>query len=367
MMAVCPATIGWRVGKDGHVQLESPNKLLRWSLTAVAIAALATSCSSSTEEPAPGNAPAAEAASPSPEPAEAADPGSFPEVVAKVNGTEIHKDELMERVTNIEAQARGAIETSSLDFYRRVLDELVGAELLFQESQSKGLLAEDAEVDRQLDSLKSRLPDEAAFEQALSAEGLTLEGLKKQMRRDMSIQKLIEQNIAPAVAVTDADMRAFYDENTEQMRQPDQLRVSHILKRVPPDATPEAKDAAREEIAKLREQAAGGADFAALAREHSDDPGSASNGGELLITRGQTVPPFEEAAFALEPGGLSNVVETQFGFHVIKLSERLEGRVVPFEQARPRIEQYLKQQGLQKAVESAVDTLRGSGSVETYI
>lgn len=347
---------------------ESPNRLLELGIAlGLTLIVLAPGCSSPSEEPAAAAEKAAEEPAAAGATTEAADPQSFPEVVAKVNGTEIHKDELLERVTNIEAQARGAIETSSIDFYRRVLDELVGAELLYQESQSKGFSVESAEVDQQLETLKSRLPSEDAFQQALAAEGLTLESLRAQIEHDMSIQKLVEQSIAPDISVSDDELRAFYDQNSEQMRQPDQLRVSHILKRVPPDASPEAKNAAREEVAKLREQAANGADFAKLAREHSDDPGSAANGGELVISRGQTVPPFEEAAFALEPGGLSNVVETQYGFHVIKLTEKLEGGVVPFEMARDRIEQYLKQQGLQKAVEARVDALRESGTVETFI
>lgn len=337
-----------------------------FALAALSSLALTWACSSEGEraestEPMPVEETVAEEA------AEPADPESFPDVVARVNGTDISKEALLERASVIEAQARGAVETSSIAFYRRVLGELVDAELLFQESEDKGVVVESADVDAQLETIKSRLPDEAAFQQALAAEGLTLEELRAQMRRDLSIQRLIENDIAPRVEVTDADMKRFYDENSEQMREPDRLRVSHILKRVPPDASAEDREAAREEIVRLREEAEGGADFAALAREHSEDPGSAAGGGELVITRGQTVPPFEEAAFALEPGGLSNVVETQFGFHIIRLTERMEGSVVPFETARGRIEQYLKQQEMQEEVASAVDALRESGDVEVFI
>ena len=104
----------------------------------------------------------------------------------------------------------------------------------------------------------------------------------------------------------------------------------------------------------ILEEAKSGADFAALAREHSEDPGSAPNGGELTVKRGQTVPPFEQAAFALEPGGLSSVVETQFGYHIIKLSEKIEGQLMSFEEVRPRIEQHLKQQAIQEGVDQKV-------------
>lgn len=296
-----------------------------------------------------------------------ADAASFPDVVATVNGTEIHKQELLDRVARIESQSRGAIETTSLDFYRQVLDDLVGSELLYQSSKEKGLAASSGDVDQQMSMLRSRIPDKAAFEQALAAEGLTEDGLRQQMERDMSIQKLIEESLAPRVQVSEDEKRRFYDDNSEQMRSPDRLRVSHILKRVEPGASPESRAAARTAIEALLAKAQSGADFAALARENSDDAGSASSGGEMVISRGQTVPPFEEAAFALEPGGLSPVVETQFGFHIIKLSERMAGELVPYEQVKPRIEDYLKQQALQGEVQREVDALRSGANVEVFI
>ena len=101
--------------------------------------------------------------------------------------------------------------------------------------------------------------------------------------------------------------------------------------------------------------------------QYREDPGSAGNGGELTIDAGETVPEFEEAAFALEPGGLSPVVETQYGFHVIELQEKIAGQMVPFEQVAPRIQQFLEQQGVQEQIESTVESLKKSGAVEVLI
>ena len=174
--------------------------------------------------------------------------------------------------------------------------------------------------------MKSRFPKPGMFDQALAAQGMTLEGLRTEMRQNLSIQKLIEADIVSQASVTPEAMRSFYDENQEQMRQPEQLRLSHILKSVNPEAPAEERATVLTAIEGVLEEAKSGADFAALAREHSEDPGSAQNGGELTVTRGQTVPPFEQAAFALEPGGLSSVVETQFGYHIIKLLEKIGGQ-----------------------------------------
>ena len=111
-----------------------------------------------------------------------------------------------------------------------------------------------------------------------------------------------------------------------------------------------------------------GQDFGDLARRNSGDPGSKDNGGELpWMSKGETVPPFEAAAMALEIGEMSDVVETQFGFHILKLLELRGGDLIPYEQVHGRIEEYLKQLGVQKRLETEVETLRTQGTVEIFI
>ena len=215
--------------------------------------------------------------------------------------------------------------------------------------------------------LRARFPEPAQFEQALSQQGMTAEGLKGRIGRDLSIQKFVETQVNQEITLGADAPRKFYDDNPEQMRQPDKLRLSHILKRLAPDATPEAKKATKEVMDDLLEQARSGADFAALAEEHSEDPGSAANGGELTVSRGETVPPFEQAAFALEAGGVSEIVETQFGFHIIKLSEKMTGEAIPFEEAKPRIEMFLRQQALQEALGAKVEALKREAAVELFL
>lgn len=298
---------------------------------------------------------------------EAADPAGFPDVVATVNGVDIEKSALMKQVAGLGQQAPPDQDTTSAAFYRGVLDELVGGELLFQASKQRDLTADAAAVEQQLNTLRARFPDPSVFEQALAQQGMTLDELKAQLAHDLSIQNLIDEDITPRISVSEEAIRKFYDENPAQMRQPDRLELSHILKMVAPDATPEVKQAAAAAIETVLEQARAGADFAQLAREHSEDPGSAQNGGELVIGRGETVPPFEQAAFALEPGGLSSVVETQFGFHIIKLAQKIEGQLVPYEQVQPRIEEFLKQQAVQEEIGITVESLKEAGAVALFI
>lgn len=148
----------------------------------------------------------------------------------------------------------------------------------------------------------------------------------------------------PTAEQAEALARQMFLATPEQYRVGEQVELSHILVRGEPEE-------ARAKAADLLEQLRAGADFEALAREHSEDPGSAARGGALgAIQRGQTVPPFEEAAFALtEVGQLSELVESQFGFHIIRLDNKIEAGVPPFETVREQIIAQIQQDAIQKA------------------
>ncbi|MFP5462123.1 MAG: SurA N-terminal domain-containing protein [Gammaproteobacteria bacterium] len=141
------------------------------------------------------------------------------------------------------------------------------------------------------------------------------------------------------------DVRTYYDQNKARYGVPEQRRASHILLQADAGAGEEARKAARARAEDLLRQARAGADFAALAREHSQDPGSAREGGDLgFFGREMMVKPFADAAFALSEGALSEVVESEFGFHVIKLTGIRPGAVKPFEEVRAEIESDLRRQ-----------------------
>ena len=298
--------------------------------------------------------------------AQPVDPQSFPEVVARVNDKEIKKADLIGRADMISSQMQ--IADKSVDFYRRVLDEMVGTELLHRASIEKGFAASESDIQSQLDTLKARFPDEATFTKELSSQGLTVEALRERMSRDMSVEKFIETEVVPRAQVTEEAKKKFYGENSQQMTRPEQAHLSHILIKVDAGATPEARDQAKQKAESLHNQIQAGGDFAALARENSDDPGSKANGGDLSwVSRGQTVPPFEQAGFALKPGEVSGVVETQFGYHIIRLAELRPSALMPYEEVAPRIEQFLGQQRLQEEIEAVVGTLKTKNKVEIFI
>ena len=298
--------------------------------------------------------------------APAAGPESFPAVVAVVNGTEISKADLLRRAEALKTQ----MPSSELgpDFYRQVLDDMVSGEVLYQKVVSEGLVPAEGEIDAELARQSERFGGVAAFESALAQQGLSIDAVKDDLKHELAIQKYVETKLIPELSVTEEEKRAFYDSNADAMRQPAQFRAAHILIQVASDASPEEKEAARTKAESLRSMIEMGQDFGELAARNSGDPGSKGNGGELpWMSQGQTVPPFEAAVSALEPGELSDVVETRFGYHIIKLLERRESGTLSYEEVEKRIEDYLMRISLQKRVEAKVDELKSRAKIEVFI
>jgi len=290
----------------------------------------------------------------------------FPEIVARVNGAEITRNALLNRATALKEQLPPT--QIRADFYQRVLDDMVGGELLFQSVEKKGLAPTTQEVDAEIESQKGRFGGDAGLVEALEAQGLTLDDLRLELTKEIGIQKLIEREFVPAIVVSAEEKKQFYDENSTSMQRPEQFRAAHILILVQEGATPEAKAAAKKKADAIWSLLDAGQDFAELARKNSDDPGSKDSGGELpWMSPGQTVPPFEAAALALTPGKTSSVVETQFGYHIIKLHEKRSAGVLTYEEVEGRIDEFLKRRGLQQRIETEIQTLKAQGKVEVFI
>lgn len=302
------------------------------------------------------------------------DTTKMPAVVARINGVEIKKDELLRQAEQMRMQMMQASQgrqTPPLNdsFYKEVLDGMVAQTLISQDATKQGVTVGDEEVTAQMENLKKRFPDAATFEKALASQGLNEKALQANLREQAVIQKYVATRIFNGVAVTDQAARQFYDENKAQMQRPERVHLRHILVRAEATASADDKQKAKTKADDLLKRAQGGEDFAKLATENSDDPGSKSRGGDLSwIARGQTPPPFEQAAFALaKPNDLSPVVESQFGYHIIQLLERQAPSTVPFEEAKGRITQMLQQKQAGEKLKGRVDELKKQGKVEVFL
>lgn len=312
-------------------------------------------------------APAAQAApaTPAPEPAKPV-PAVLPEIVARVNGEAINKVELENAVKGLEGRAGGPVPADQRDrVFRGVLNDMISYRLLVQEVKARKIAVPETEIDAQIAQIRGQFQTEDQFTKALAAQKMTLEAVRNDARSELGVEKLVESEIAANIAVKPEAVADFYQKNQDKFQQGARVRASHILIPVQENADAATKQTAKAKAEALLKELKAGKDFAATAKENSQDPGSAPNGGDLgFFEQGQMVPPFEQAAFALKPGEMSELVESPFGFHIIKVAEKQGARVVPLEEAKAQIEQYLTGQNRQAQTEAFVNSLKAKAKID---
>jgi len=286
-----------------------------------------------------------------------------------VNGEAIERWEFDNAVRRMEARAGGPVPPEKRDeVLRGVLDQLVAYHLLAQESRARKMAIGDKDVDERLGEIRQSFPSEDAFKQGIAAQGLTVDQLRVQARTSLEVAKMIDAEVTSKVVVQDAEVTTFYQQNLERFKQGDSVHASHILIGVPPNATPAQKAEAKTKAQAALTEVRGGADFATVARAQSQDRGSAQNGGDLgFFPKGQMAPPFEEAAFKLKTGAVSPIVETQFGFHIIKVHERRAPRTAPFTEVSGQIRDFLTQGQREQKLEQFVELVKTRSKVEILV
>jgi len=276
-------------------------------------------------------------------------------VAADVAGEEITQTQLDEVIAQAESRlkaqgqkipAAGSQEYQA--FQQNALQFLVQRAQFEQKAEELGVSVSDAEVEERLKRVLTQFfgGSQKKFEQALKKQGISEEQVREELRATLLSEKIFEK-VGNSVKVTDAEIQAYYDSNPQLYAKKDSREVRHIL--VTSNAL--ADD--------LYAQLNDGADFAALAKKYSTDPGSKDTGGKLTIQRGQTVPPFDKVAFRLKVGELSKPLKTQYGWHVIEaLSEVKAGDATPLESVRKTISDTLRGQKKSDAVTKWLDALK---------
>jgi peptidyl-prolyl cis-trans isomerase C len=294
-------------------------------------------------------------------------PAQLPDVLARVNGEPVTKTDFERLVKNMEL-GNGPIPAERRDeILRGALDQLVTYTVMTQEARARNVAVSDAEIDTQIKQMRAQFPTEDEFKKALAARNLTLDQFKKDTRVDLMISRMMEAEVKTAAAATDADARQFYDKNPEKFRQGEAVRASHILIMANEKADDATKKQARAKIDAILKRVRAGEDFAKLAQANSQD-GSAQQGGDLnFFNRGQMVPAFDQAAFALKPGEVSDVVTTQFGYHIIKVTERRDATTVPFEQVSGRIVEFLSNQKKSERANAFIEAAKQKAKIEVLV
>jgi parvulin-like peptidyl-prolyl isomerase len=293
----------------------------------------------------------------------------LPDILARVNDEPIERWEVDSAIREIELDAMHPIPAAERDqMTRMVLDRIIGHHLIAQESRARNLRVSEAQVDADIARLRKDHASEEAFNETLASFHTSLDQLRRQRRLSLEVSAFVRATIAPGVAVTKDDVEGYYRDNPERFRLPESVRASHILVQVFPDASSDQRASARAKASGILAQLRQGADFAKLAAEQSDDPGTRSSGGDLgTFPRGRMDPSFEAAAFALQANGLSDVVETPFGFHLIKVHEHHAARTMPIDEVRADITQLLTEQGQYDKLQAFIEQAKSKARIEIFI
>jgi peptidyl-prolyl cis-trans isomerase C len=307
----------------------------------------------------------------------------FPDtVVAKGKGIEIKRSQVDDKMAGVKAQFAGRGQMLSQDDINRLaqqtLDGLIQVQVLTGKATAEDKAAANDAMMKQMDAYKASAGGEENLARQLRAMGTTAEELRSKLVEQFTAREVLERELK--IMVTDDAVKKFYDDNPSKFERPERVRVSHILmstkdlKDTNPDLMArkdlpeEEKKAKHKQIEELLKRAKAGEDFTKLAKDFSDDPGVKQNNGEYVFSREDSfVPEFKSAAFALGPNQISDVVTSVFGYHILKLSERIPAKKVELAEVAPNIKDYLRQEQMkpkQKEAREYIAKLRKDTQVE---
>ncbi len=251
---------------------------------------------------------------------------------------------------------------------KEAMELMIEQELVRQAASEKGLDATPGEIDAAIAEVSEPFDDPDEFQRRLQTEGFTPESYREHVGRMIAAKKYLDEVRLGVGAVSDEELEKYYRANEYRLTFPEQVRVRHILLTWKPLGTNDDKAAIRKQMEPILKRARDGEDFAALARELSDDYATKKIGGDTgLFQRGQMVPAFEDVAFALKSGEISDPVETVFGVHILKLEEHREPYLLPLEEIREKLRDHIRTERMEAAVQREIERLREAGEVEILI
>ncbi|MCF6466237.1 foldase [Clostridium sp. Cult2] len=259
-------------------------------------------------------------------------------VVALVGDEKITKDELYDFL--IKASGESA------------LDILIVNKIILLESEKQNIQITEEEVKEQTDKMIENLGGQQAFESALLFSGFTEDELKEDIKMNLYLTKLLE----PEIPITDEDMKNYFNENKDSFKQQEEVKARHILV--------ENEETALE----VKEKLSKGESFEELAKEYSKDTSNSEQGGDLgFFKRGRMAEEFEEAAFSLEIGEISDPVKTNFGYHIIEVEDKKEAKEANFEDSKDDIKDILFQQKFQEVYDTWIQDKLNKYEIKTFL
>lgn len=292
-------------------------------------------------------------------------------VVAKVNGVELFENDLISQMeflkTQLALRGQDPKQVPGDILKENALNSLIELELAYQAAKNEKIKAKEEEIKKKYEEFRARFKDEKEFKDFLKKQNLNEKGIKSEIEREIIINEYIDKIFKSFEPIQDAEIKKYYEENPNNFIKPERVRASHILVLVPKDADEKQKKELKKKAEGILNELKSGAKFEDLAKEKSDCP-SKERGGDLgVFTKGQMVKPFEDAAFSLKPNTLSNIVETEFGYHIILVKEHLPEEKIKFEDSKDKIKAFLEGKRKQELIQKRLSELSSKAKIENYL
>lgn len=291
------------------------------------------------------------------------------DVVVTVEGEDITHGQIIQETQMTLMQIGRQIPPQQLaqmsgQIYESVKSDLIAKVLLTKAAERSGLTVSDEDLNKEIDLIATNAPEGSSLKEVLAENKVDFDEWKENLRDQMLVRKLVEEKTAGVTPATDEEASTFYQENIERFKVPETVSASHILIGFTPDDTDATKAVKKKELEKIRAELLDGGDFAALAKEHSNCPSSQHGGVLGTFTRGQMVPEFETVAFTQDVGSVSDIVETQFGYHLIKVTGHQQEGIRPPAEVSQQIQNYLTNQKMQDVMMAYIGQLKEKAGIE---
>ncbi len=295
---------------------------------------------------------------------------SLPEVVAKVNDTDIKSEVIIQELKKaINAYKKRGLPLSSDQekiAAKKMIQDAIDRTILKQKGEELGIKISDEQVKSRIKEIRAQFKSDAVFGHTLANQGLTLKEYTEQLRDDIFLEEVIEQEVGKKTQVTDDEINHFYTENPNHFKTPEKRRASVILIKTPKSKGSEGEIKAKKKLESIRTQVVNGADFADLAQRFSQDS-LARKGGDLgFFTAKEMFSPFSSRAFKLKVGGVSEVFKSGHGYHLLKVTDEQPAAVKPLAESSDEIRSILKRRKTGKETMVYLEELKKKATIKVY-
>jgi parvulin-like peptidyl-prolyl isomerase len=302
-------------------------------------------------------------------PAWAKEAASSGKDIASVNGKAITKSEFDRILSGYEKRlahtGKPMKEADLTAVKNRILENMIDAELLYQQSQKEGIKIDDKVIDERIERMKKRFHDEKSFGEALGKMHVSEKEFRAEILRSLAITQLLHK-VRQNIIVTDKEGEKYYNDNLNLFKEPEQVKISLIWIKLKPNTGESKKIQARKKIETVQKKLAQGEDFGKLAKAYSEGPNAQREGAYGYFRRGQMGKQIEDAAFALKVGEVSKILETPLGYYLVKVTGKIPARTISYKEAKPMVERRVKREKEKTEVLNYIEKLRKSANIKMF-